>query len=94
MIASKQLQISNKRKAELVAELRSLEFRPFPKISKARKAGEKEPVLKELEEREALGEEEAATGASSDYDYLLGMLISSLTKERFVMIGTNSFLGV
>ncbi|TFY75740.1 hypothetical protein EWM64_g8272 [Hericium alpestre] len=75
MIVDKQLVVSNRKKADIVAELRKLEFRPFPKVIKAKAAGETEEVV-EAEE------EEAATGASSDYDYLLGMAIWSLTKEK------------
>ncbi|KAI0029066.1 type II DNA topoisomerase [Vararia minispora EC-137] len=75
MIVNKELTVSNRKKAEIVTELRKLEFRPFPKIAKAKAAGELEEVV-EAEE------EEAATGAASDYDYLLGMPISSLTREK------------
>lgn len=74
--------MSNRKKSEIVAELRHLNFTPFPKVSQAKKSGEKEPVMDELEEMEAIGNEERETGASSDYDYLLGMAIWSLTKEK------------
>ena len=75
MIVNKELTVSNKKKVDIVAELRKLSFRPFPKISKAKAAGELEEVVQ-------AEDEEAATGASSDYDYLLGMAIWSLTKEK------------
>ncbi|KAI0791794.1 DNA topoisomerase [Abortiporus biennis] len=78
MIVNKELVINNRKKADIVAELRKLEFRPFPKIVKAKAAGETEEVLEQEEEEE----EEKETGTTSDYDYLLGMAISSLTKEK------------
>lgn len=77
MIVDKQLVVSNRKKADIVTELRKKDFRPFPKVAKAKAAGETEAVVEEDAE-----EEEAATGASSDYDYLLGMAIWSLTKEK------------
>lgn len=81
MIVSKELVVSNRKKADIVQELRKLEFRPFAKIVKARAAGETAPTVEE-EEIEAAEREEAETGATTDYDYLLQMAISSLTKEK------------
>lgn len=72
MIVDKQLTVSNRKKADIVIELRKKEFRPFPKISKAKAVGEEEVAVEEEEEQ----------GADSDYDYLLGMAIWSLTKEK------------
>lgn len=74
MIVDKELIVSNRKKAVIVAELRKLEFRPFPKVSKAKAAGENADVVEEEE-----AEEE---GTDADYDYLLGMPIWSLTKEK------------
>lgn len=71
MIVDKQISVSNRKKADIVVELREKEFRPFPKVSKARASGEAEEV-----------DEEEEPGADSDYDYLLGMAIWSLTKEK------------
>ncbi|KAJ7197086.1 type II DNA topoisomerase [Mycena rebaudengoi] len=71
MIVDKELVVSNRKKVDIVADLKSLKFRPFPKIIKAREAGEEEEAL-----------EEADVGNASDYDYLLGMAISSLTREK------------
>ena len=82
MIVDKQLTISNRKKADIVAELRRLDFRPFSKVKQANRAGEKEPVLEDLEAAAAAEEDEAETGASGDYDYLLGMSIGTLTKEK------------
>ncbi|THH17199.1 hypothetical protein EW146_g3569 [Bondarzewia mesenterica] len=73
MIVNKELVVSNRKKADIVSELRKKNFRPFPKVAKAKATGETEPAIEEEEEE---------TGASSDYDYLLGMAIHSLTKEK------------
>jgi len=78
MIISKDLVVSNRKKADIVEELRQKKFRPFPKAAKAKVAGETEDA-----EANDEGEvEEAASGTSTDYDYLLGMAIWSLTKEK------------
>jgi len=76
MIINKELVVSNRKKADIVDELRQKKFRPFPKAAKAKAAGETEDV----EENDDA--EEAASGTSTDYDYLLGMAIWSLTKEK------------
>ncbi|KAF7986171.1 hypothetical protein HWV62_38564 [Athelia sp. TMB] len=73
MIVDKELIVSNRKKADIVAELRAKEFRPFPKIAKAKSAGETEEVVEAEEEEE---------GSDSDYHYLLNMPIYSLTKEK------------
>ena len=70
MIIQKELVVANEKKANLVTKLRGLKFRPFPK-NKAKDEGEAEPVLDEEDE-----------GLASDYDYLLGMAIWSLTAEK------------
>jgi DNA topoisomerase-2 len=70
MIISKELVVSNKNKPVLVAELRSKGFKPFAK-GKKKDDVEAEPALEEEEE-----------GLASDYDYLLGMAIWSLTAEK------------
>jgi DNA topoisomerase-2 len=72
MIVDKTLVVSNRKKADIVAELRKKEFRPFPKVSAAKEAGEDEEVV------EAGGD----SGNLADYDYLLGMAIWSLTREK------------
>lgn len=77
MIVTKQLSVSNRKKGDIVHELRKLGFRPFPKVSKAKAAGEPEEVNADPEEEEP--EEE---GTDADFDYLLGMQIWSLTKEK------------
>ena len=77
MIVNKQLSVSNRKKGDIVHELRKLGFRPFPKVSKAKAAGETEEVAPDPDEEEP--EEE---GTDADFDYLLGMQIWSLTKEK------------
>jgi DNA topoisomerase II len=72
MIVDKELVVSNRRKADIVAELRRLKFRPFPKTVSAK-----------TDDGEDNGEqEEEEEGNDSDYDYLLSMAIWSLTKEK------------
>ena len=78
MIVNKELVVSNRKKADIMDELRQKKFRPFPKVAKAKAAGETEDA-----EEGTNDEAEATTGgASTDYDYLLGMPIWSLTKEK------------
>ena len=71
MIITKELVVSNKKKSAVVAELRTLKFRPFPKVKKAQEEGEIAPALEDEDE-----------GSDNDYDYLLGMAIWSLTAEK------------
>ena len=68
MIVDKKLNVSNRRKAEIVGDLRRHGFRAFPK------GHSKE----ESEEDDEEGEGES----QGDFDYLLGMAIWSLTKEK------------
>lgn len=80
MIIDGKLVVSKKRKQVLVQELQEKGFKAFPKILDASKSGETEPTAdndEEEEEDEVPGEVGAAA-----YDYLLGMPIWSLTKER------------
>jgi DNA topoisomerase-2 len=78
MIISKDLVVSNRKKADIVEELRQKKFRPFPKAAKAKAAGETE----DAEANDEADAEEVSSGTSTDYDYLLGMAIWSLTKEK------------
>ena len=77
MIVSKELVVSGRKKVDIVAELRKKDFKPFPKTSKAKAAGETEDVVEEDDD-----DEKDENAVSHDYDYLLNMAISSLTKER------------
>ena len=71
MIIKKELSVSNKKKDAIVTELRSLNFKPFAKPKKTKAAGETEAVIEEEDQ-----------GMASDYDYLLGMALWSLTAEK------------
>lgn len=71
MIVNKDLVVSNRKKVDIVADLRRHKFRPFPKTS-AKTSQETEPAEEENEEE----------GTQTDFDYLLGMAIWSLTKEK------------
>jgi DNA topoisomerase-2 len=86
MIIKKELVLSNRKKKDIVAELRKKDFRPFPKVQKAHVAGD----VDEAGEGEGLDEEEA--GADSDYDYLLQMSLSSLTAEKVRILYLPLFL--
>lgn len=75
--------ISNRKTAIIVDELRKLKFRPFPTKAAARAAGEDEDALDEADE-----------GLASDYDYLLGMAIRSLTAEKVSVVNCMCFTGL
>ncbi|GAA6056524.1 DNA topoisomerase 2 [Rhodotorula toruloides] len=80
MIIDKQLVLSNRKRADIVAELRKKGFRPFPKVQKMHVAGDVDANGdgdEEVEDPEAV-----EAGADSDYDYLLNMQLSSLTREK------------
>ncbi|KAG9773579.1 DNA topoisomerase 2 [Exophiala dermatitidis] len=77
MIIDGKLNISKKKKAVLVAELKKLGFDAYPKTVDASKQNEILPVAEE----DAEDEDEGSVDASA-YDYLLGMPLWSLTQER------------
>ena len=66
MIIDGKLIVSKKKKSVLVGELKTLNFKPFPKDA-AKKEGETEPYVEDEEE-----EDEAVETAANAYDYLLG----------------------
>lgn len=72
MIIDGSLVVSRKKKKDLVAELKRLNFKPFPKVVDARKEGEFEAVVENDDESEEADDAEAG---ASDYDYLLGVSI-------------------
>ncbi|KAJ7050273.1 hypothetical protein C8F01DRAFT_950579, partial [Mycena amicta] len=87
MIVNRELVISNRKKVDIVVDLRKHKFHAFPKIKKAKDAGTDEPVIEEEHEQDDEDEEESVDGGSAgnnpaDFDYLLGMAIASLTKEK------------
>ena len=79
MIIDGKLVVSKKKKPVLVTELQKLGFTRFPKVVDAKKEGEFEPVVAEDNEE---NDDADTAAAASDYDYLLGMAIWSLTQER------------
>ncbi|KAK4991478.1 DNA topoisomerase 2 [Elasticomyces elasticus] len=79
MIIDGKLVVSKKKKKDLVTELKRLNFKPFPKVIDAKKQGEFEAVVEEDNDNDDDAEVEAG---ASDYDYLLGMAIWSLTMDR------------
>ena len=68
MIIDRELIISKKKKAVLIADLKKLDFKPFAKVEDATKDGEIAPVV----EDDAENDDDVAL-ASSSYDYLLGV---------------------
>ncbi|KNE86620.1 DNA gyrase/topoisomerase IV, A subunit, partial [Puccinia striiformis f. sp. tritici PST-78] len=70
MIIEKKLIVSNRKKAEIVAELRKLEFRPFPVKPKPKTAGDPDQVDEEGNEEEDNDVKGSAGGAAGDFDYL------------------------
>ena len=78
MIIDGKLIVSKKKKQALVEELKAKGFKSLPKVKDRIKEGELAPVADEdVEDDEGDTDLEAAS-----YDYLLGMPIWSLTKER------------
>jgi DNA topoisomerase-2 len=73
MIIDGKLTVSKKKKVVLVAELRKLNFKPIPKVAEAKDAGEMEQVIEEEEN------DEDVEISANDYDYLLGVSITSVT---------------
>ncbi|ODN94177.1 DNA topoisomerase II [Cryptococcus wingfieldii CBS 7118] len=71
MVVEDKFVVSKKRKAQLVAELREENFKPFPKKDKVK--GADDPVGQD--------DEDEQEGLASDYDYLLGMKLWSLSEE-------------
>jgi DNA topoisomerase-2 len=73
-VINKTLVVSNRPKADLIKELVREGYTPFRKSKKDKKGKDKEKAeTKEEDEDDA---------TDRDYDYLLGMKIWSLTKER------------
>jgi DNA topoisomerase-2 len=74
MIIDKQLIVSNRRKADIVADLKKHEFRAFPKRQSGQEVGEN------------VDSDDDESNTLADYDYLLGMAIWSLTKEKIAKL--------
>lgn len=75
MIIDRELIISNRKRKDIVDELRAKKFTPYPKQREKKRPGEVEIIGQDEEEEENVG-------GAGDYDYLLSMQISSLTVER------------
>jgi DNA topoisomerase II len=83
MIVKKELVVSNRKKADIVAELRKKDFKSIPKVVKKKGAAESTEVAAEGdEEDEDIGAENSNSVVSNGFDYLLGMAIWSLTQEK------------
>ncbi|CAI5511108.1 unnamed protein product [Closterium sp. Naga37s-1] len=77
---------NNRKKAELLAELKEKKFAPLPKGKVSSSGGSSTAADEEGEDEEESGEEEGGSkskkGGDGGYDYLLGMPLWSLTLER------------
>ncbi|KAG8877753.1 DNA topoisomerase 2, partial [Tulasnella sp. 332] len=82
MIVDKKLVVSRKKKADLVAELHSLQFKPIAKPSKAKVAKNSDPALTVAADDDDEEEEESTKNVANVFDYLLSMPIWSLTEEK------------
>ncbi|OLL26098.1 DNA topoisomerase 2 [Neolecta irregularis DAH-3] len=78
MIISKELVVSNRKKAEIVTELRERKFTSFPKKKQAKIAGENVETLDGEDDAVEDGKEDPANG----YDYLLGKIVEKLLKDH------------
>ncbi|CDK25475.1 unnamed protein product [Kuraishia capsulata CBS 1993] len=85
LIIDRELVVSNKKKKDLVAELQSLKFPSFDKNGAPVKAISRDDS--ESDEEDIVDADTSiihkAVTASSSYDYLLGLPIWSLTRERY-----------
>ncbi|KAJ2382806.1 DNA topoisomerase 2, partial [Coemansia sp. RSA 2611] len=72
-IIQKKLTVNNRKRVEIIRELRDRGYAPMPKAAKAAVAGD-------VDSEQAA--EQAETEEASDYDYLLSMPIWNLTMEK------------
>ena len=82
MIVDKKLDVSGRRKADIVIDLRENEFWPFPKKKQVKESGETEETLDDPDAD--------IDGNDTDFDYLLGMPIYNLTKEKVCIFNAPS----
>lgn len=80
MIIKKELVVSGRKKADIISDLRQMDFKPIPKVVKVKAPADFEDVPEEEEEADH-------SGANTDYDYLLGMAIWNLTQEKVQFLG-------
>jgi len=88
MIIKKELVVSGRKKVDIVADLRRKDFKPFPKVIKKKTATE---LAAEEENADEEDESNNGNNANSDFDYLLGMAIWSLTDEKVIIYLVLSF---
>ncbi|KAK0553943.1 DNA topoisomerase 2 [Tilletia horrida] len=74
MIIDRELVVSNRKRKDIVADLRKHKFRPFPKKAAPVVAGDADQNVEPEEQEEITSD--------NDYDYLLSMAIYNLTKEK------------
>jgi DNA topoisomerase-2 len=77
MIIDGKLVIAKRKKADLIAELKQKDFKPFPKVSDAKKYGEDAPLADDYEE----SEEDVELGSDA-YNYLLGVSTVSIVEKN------------
>lgn len=83
MIINKELAVSGRKKADIVADLRKKDFTAFPKVVKKKAPADlAEAPADQGDDEDA---DEQASG-NSDFDYLLGMPIWNLTNEKVFVI--------
>lgn len=84
MIVKKELVVSNRKKADIMVELRKKEFMAIPKV--VNKKGGMEPTEDIAEEDVEVNEDEGTKRKgvvpNTEFDYLLGMPIWNLTQEK------------
>lgn len=89
MIVDKKLVVANRKKEDIVKELRELQFTPFPKSPKTKKQDDTEAVVEN-----DIDEDDVAVikglPSNSDFDYLLGMAIWNLTREKIEKLRANA----
>lgn len=87
MICDNKLVVAKKRKQALIEELKSLNFKAFPRVKDAKKAGEEEETVPD-------GDEESKTDADNGYNYLLGVCSLALELPFLSLIPCRCQSGV
>jgi len=82
MIVNEELEIRKKKKDVLLKELQKLKFTPMCEINAIMKGKDNRKEVKKKKDDGENGEDEEASAEKSDYDYLLGMNLWSLTQEK------------
>jgi len=85
MVVNEELELRKKKKDMLLKELQKLKFTPMSELNAIMKGKDNRKYKgdkKEDDAQEDAGNEETADAEKSDYDYLLGMNLWSLTYEK------------